>query len=885
MGWLTRAARVFRQRRLNAELDEELAAHLAEAVERGRSEQEARRALGSTLRHRERSRDFKLLPWLEALAADAVFGCRQLRKRPAATAAAIVSLGLAIGAVTTVFRLTDAVLLRKLPIAEPDRLWYLAGSIFDREGRRDWHDSFDYPTYRNYRALAGERADLILVGTAGPRDAVLEKDGAAEKVTRQYVSGNLFGAFGLRPTLGRLLGPEDDVRPGGHPVAVLSYTFWSRRFERDPAVLGRRFRLEGGEFEIVGVGPKDYVGTEPGEVTDVFVPAMMNTAALESPGWSWFRICIRARDGWTAEQTRQILEADFRREHEANLRNFRADTPRSVIDQYLGERLLLRSAARGASKLQRDYARPLLILGVLVALVLLVACMNVGNLLLAQATARSREMALRVSIGAGRGRLIQMVLVESAILALGGTALGTVFGAWAAPFVVSMLRMPEDPARLALLTGWREILFAASVAAIVTAVFGLGPALRASAAQPSAALKGGADPRARRRPMYAMLGAQIAFCMVVQFVAGLFVTSFATLATRPLGFSYDRVLTMDTKAARMESPGAWQQVADELRRQPGVESVGIASWAPLSGNGWRASVRVPGRPVEPRSPYCLEVSPGFLATMRIAMVDGRDLRVDDVAPQLKGRDPVAGVGVVNEAFARVFFDGQNPVGRWVDMSQGKDVSAPMQIVGYVRDAAYDDVREQIRPTMYLPLRPRDHFTFAVRTAGDPRSFAAGLRRAVSEARPGFQAVTVQPGSNFLRWRLLRERLLAALSAFFAVVALVLAAVGLYGTMNYAVTGGMRELGIRMALGARTRDVIRRVTAAPAGAVGLGLAAGLAGGVASGRLVEALLFGVKSTDWTAMAAPAALLLFAAAAAGVLPALRAARVDPARTLRGD
>jgi putative ABC transport system permease protein len=476
MGWLTRALRVFRQRRLNEELDEELASHLAEAMERGRPEPEARRALGSTLRHRESSRDFKLLPWLEALVSDAVFGWRQLRKRPAATAAAIVSLGLAIGAVTTVFRLTDAVLLRKLPVADPDRLWYLAESVVDGQGQRDWRDDFDYPSFRKYRALAAGKADLILVGGATLRNAVLVNGGDPEKMTRQYVSGNLFGAFGLSPTLGRLLGPEDDVRPGGHPVAVLSYTFWSRRFERDPNVLGRRFRLDGGEFEIVGVGPKDYVGTEPGEVTDVFVPAMMNTAALESPGWSWFRIWMRARDGWAAEQTRQVLEADFRRAHEENIRNWRADTPRSVIDAYLSGRLLLRPAAHGASQLQRDYGRPLIILGVLVALVLLVACANVGNLLLAQAATRSREMALRVSIGAGRRRLVQMVLVESALLALGGTALGTAFGSWAAPFVVSMLRMPEDPARLALLTGWREVFFASVVAAVVTALFGLGPA-------------------------------------------------------------------------------------------------------------------------------------------------------------------------------------------------------------------------------------------------------------------------------------------------------------------------------------------------------------------------------------------------------------------------
>ncbi len=428
MSWTKRFCNVFRQRRLNRELEEEFAAHIEEAIERGSSAEEARKAFGNVLQHREYSRDVRLLPWLDSLASDIVFGWRQLNKRRATSAAAVLSLALALGATTAVFRLVDAVLLRALPVAEPERLSYLATSFIDREGRPDYSDDFDYPTFRRYRDLVKDRADLMVVGMAARQDALLPSGGEPERINRQFVSGNVFGVFGLQPTLGRLLAPYDDLTPGGHPVAVLSYDFWTRRFARDPNILGKTFRIGNDRFEIVGVGPKGFIGTEPGELTDIFFPAMMNAQAINSPGWSWFRIWMRPRPGRTAEQVRQILQAGFLREQ---------------LEQ--GQRLLLLPAAAGASNLQRQYRRPLLILALLVVLVLLVACANAGNLLTAQAAARAREMALRVSIGAGRWRLIQLVLVESALLAAAASALGALFAGWSAPLVVSMLRMPEDP--------------------------------------------------------------------------------------------------------------------------------------------------------------------------------------------------------------------------------------------------------------------------------------------------------------------------------------------------------------------------------------------------------------------------------------------------------
>src|SRR6266511_1754861 len=413
MSWITHFANLFRQRRLHDELEEELASHIDEAVERSRSAAEARRAFGGALRYREQSRDLKLLPWLDALASDVVFGWRQRNKRRAASAAT-----------TAVFRLVDAVLLRTLPVAEPERLSFLTTRLIDREGRPDYRDDFDYPTFRKYRDLVADRADLMVVGIAARQDAMFPSSDEPEKIKRQFVSGNVFGVFGLQPALGRLLTPHDDATPGAHPVAVLTYEFWTRRFSRDPNVVGKNFRIGNDRFEIVGVAPKGFIGTEPGELTDVFVPAMMNAQAINSPGWSWFRIWMRPKPGWTPEQVRQPLQAEFLRDHEERVKSFDADTPRQVIDRYMSQILALMPAAEGASDLQKQYRRPLLILGVLVALVLLVASVNVGNLQTAQAAARAREMALRVSIGAGRWRLIQLVLVESALHAGLASALG-----------------------------------------------------------------------------------------------------------------------------------------------------------------------------------------------------------------------------------------------------------------------------------------------------------------------------------------------------------------------------------------------------------------------------------------------------------------------------
>lgn len=889
--WWARLSGFLSARRLEQRMRQEFEAHMEASTEdyiqSGLSPAEARRQarldFGPVESVKESYRDQIGFPAVSALGSDIVFGWRQLKKHPLASAAAILSLALAAGATTSAFRLVDALFLRNLPVSEPNRLFYLETTFVDREGRPDTLDEFDYPTFLRYRETLKNRAEIMVVGMSARQDLQFGADQDSERAWRQFVSGNFFTVMALKPAAGRLLMPDDDRAPGVGRVAVISYDYWTRHFSRDPKAIGRTFRMASGQYEIVGVGPEGFTGTEPGEVTDLFVPATMNVQALNSPGWSWFRTWLRPLPGITTEQIRQPLQQVFTEEQKGRISTLHTSTPQEQINRMLNQRILVQSAAAGASHLQRQYRQPLLILSVLVGLVLLVACANVASLLTAQAEARARELALRVSIGAGRGRLLQMLLVESLMIATAAAGLGMIFAAWAAPAVTSMLRVPADPVRMVLQTGWRELGFSLALALIVTILFGLVPALRASASDPIQALKGIRATSSRRPLMNSLLAAQAAFSVLVLFMAGLFVATFQSLSNRPIGFSPEHVLVLGTGAAKQAD---WSQVADRIREMPGVSSATAAGWPLLSNNHWTAAVRLPGRSDETKPPYFLGVTPGFFETMRIGMISGRDFRPGDETPRLNEQNQVVpGTGIVNEMFARVYFDGGNATGRVVHMLQGKDKLVPVEILGVVRDVAYGDLREAIRPTVFVPIGKRNNATLLVRTAADPLALAPSLRRAIGSAQSGLRVRNIELQENFVRWHLVRERLLASLSGFFALVALILAAIGLYGVLNSSVTQQRREIGIRIALGAQTSEVVKAATGSAAWMLALGGAAGLLSGVASSRLIEKLLFNVRGSDAAAVALPILILAGTAAVAGLHPALRAARTDPAETLRSE
>jgi predicted permease len=880
-------ANVFRGARVNRELDEEMEGHLAEAVERGRDAAEARRAFGSTMRHREESRDVKVTVWLDSLRADIVFGWRQLKKNKVTSAAAILSLALAMGACTAAFRLIDALLLRPLPVAEPERLHVVAFEGTGADGKLMTYDSCSYPMFERMREAVKEQAELIAVSYEDRVDLTYGSDQEMEKEYLQYVSGRMFGSFGLRPALGRLFAESDDLVPGANPYAVISYDYWTRRFGQDPKVIGRTFRIGDSAFQIVGVAEKTFTGTETGTMTSIFVPMMMkNPRTLASSNNFWMRTFVQPKASAAVELVQEKLRAVFHALQEERAKTFAWMPAEQRLKQFFDEKLLLEPAAAGRSSLQRDYKQALTILGALVALVLLIACANVANLMTAQAAARAREMALRVSIGAGRWRLVQLVLVESALRAFLAAIAGGLFAWWAAPFVVSKINPPDDPAQLLLRADWRILGFGLGLSLVVTVLFGLAPALRASAVKPASALKRGEDPHSRRRLGHALIAAQVMFCFLVLFVAGLFVATFDRLSHQPTGFSAERVLNLETVTRVAQPPAFWDQVAEHLRSAPGVESVAIVGWPLMSGESWIAFISIHGAPASDVFSDFLSISPDWIDAMKIPFIDGRDFRKEETFP------PAA---IVNQAFANQYFDGEDPVGKrfeTVDSRTGTRVG--FQIVGFVRDArSRDSMRLPIRPTAYVPFRavdaagalqPKNRGTFVVRTSvANPLALASLLRQEVPSARPEFRVNRVRAQVEINLARAVRERLLAMLALFFAIVALLLAGVGLYGVLHYSVLQRRREIGIRMAVGAQAGGVVRLVTLEVFAMVVVGAVGGLALGMISARYVEALFFQVKATDLTMLAFPSLAIVGVALLAALRPALHAVRIDPASMLR--
>jgi predicted permease len=881
MSLWSRITNVLRGDRLNREIDDELQSHIEEAIEQGRDPDEARRAFGPTLLRREESRDIRLVPWLDSLRADAIFGWRQLMKRKAISSVAVLSLALAFGACTATFRLIDAMLLRPLPVAQPEQLYALSHVGTAPDGQTRVFDYYEYPLLRQMRDVMRDQAELIGISHVQLTDLTYGSDQDTERAYLQWVSGWMFDSFGLRPALGRLLTENEDLQPGAHPYAVLSHDYWTRRFGRDPKVIGRALRIGKDLYTIIGVSGAGFTGTHPGTFTDIFLPTMMNSGVTHST-LSWVSIWVKLRPGVAAGPVREKLNAAFRTFRMERVKGFQG-WPKQRLNAFINVPLLLEPVGAGVSQSQREYRRPLITLGIVAMLVLLIACANVANLMTAQAAGRRREMALRVSIGAGSWRLLQLALVEGAWLAMLAAAIGGVFAWWSAPLVTGMISSAEDPIRLVLPFDWRVMGFGMTLAFGVTLLFGLAPALRAARVKPAVALKGGEDPSSRYRTMHTLIAAQVAFCFFVLFVTGLLVTTFDRLANQPAGFSSQRILVLDTVSPAAQPFTFWDQVMEHLRAVPGVERVALAGRPLLAGRFRFSSVSIDGAPTAEVPASLLEVSPGWLETMKIALIDGRDFRHGDRFP---------GVAIVNQAFAKQYFGGQNPVGKSFTRT-GERV--PVEIVGLVRDARDINMREPILPTAYVPFESigangsmgaRSGGTFIVRTSSsDPLSLAQTLHREIPRARSEFRVSSARAQAEIMESQMLRERLLARLALFFAAVALLLAGIGLYGVLTYSVVQRRREIGIRMAIGAQAGDIVRRVTASAFSAVVLGAIFGTALGMASVRYIETLLYQVKGTDPGMLMVPSMAIVAAACLAALPAVIRAVHIDPANTLRAE
>lgn len=888
MSLWSRISNAIRGERLNREIEEELQSHLEEAILSGRDPREARRAFGSMLRARETSHRIRVAGWLESMLADVRFGWRQLCRNKFASAAAVLSLALGIGSCVAAFRLMDALLWRPLPISGSSKLYVLSRmvTLFDGKHAEDGH--WATPDFNLMRDAVKDQADLIAISDADRTDIAWSTDDDMEKAHVAFVSGNMFSVFGLKPSLGRLLASSDDRGPSAAPYAVLSWDYWNRRFGNDPHALGKSLHIGNQIFEIIGVGPRDFTGTEKGTIADIFLPLNTNSLATQD-NVIWHRAFLMPKPNIDPnsdlEPLRQHLSAVSRAFEVQCSKCFR-DMPQAKIDRLLNKTLVFHPAGAGISDLQKDYRRLLGILGLLVALVLLIACVNVVNMMTAQVAARTQEMALRISIGAGRRRLVQLILTQSALLALLTSILGAAFAAWAAPFVLSLINPPDDPARLALPADWGVLLFGFGLFLLVALFLGLLPALRASAVAPIAALKGGEDPHSPRRLMRGGIAVQVAFCFLVLFLSSLFVASFQHLQNRPLGFSTDRLLLLETVADKGQLPVVWNQTVEALRATPGVNSVTISRWPLLGRIRINSDISINGAPPSPTPAFFLNVSPNWFSTMKIPLISGQDFRTEDTSP---------GVAIVNETFVKTFFPGQDPLGHTFERvaNQYRGTAGKYKIVGVTPDVPYDDLRETSRAVFYAPFdeidsksapKPVEFATFAIRTEGEnPLLLAGSLRQVIAQQHNGLRVSNITTQLDLVRDQTIRERLIAMLAAFFATVALLLAGLGLYAVLNYSVLQRRREIGIRMAIGSSRAGIVRLVTSDVSLAIALGGCAGVTMGFGAARYVKSLFYQVKATDADMIALPTCAILLTALVA-ILPAvLRALHTDPTEILR--
>jgi putative ABC transport system permease protein len=889
VSWMRRVANVFRSERLDREIDEELRAHLDEAHEAGRDETEARHALGSPLKLRDETHDARVVVWLDSLRADATYGWRRLAHNKITTAAAILSLGLAIGACTAAFRLTDALLWRPLPVAAPHELYVVTSSAIGYDGKPQTSEYLPYRLIERFRDASGADAEVMPISFVAHERIKFSGSAAEENVRLQYATGAMFASFGLKPAVGRLLDARDDRAPNEHPntppYAVISYDYWKRRFSSDPNVVGRMFQFEDRAYEVIGVMDGPFTGTEPGKMVDIFVPMAMNPYVDEMLQVS-SEFFVRVKPGTNLEQLRAKLQAASDG-YFLDLMNSTTGTPEPYKQSLLNQHIGLEAAPAGYSRFQSEKRRPLAALGVLSLLVLLIACVNVANLMSAQSAARARELALRVSIGGGRRRLVQLVLVECAWIGIAAAALGAAFAWWAAPRVVAMINPRENPVRLALPADWRVLAYLAGVTFLVTLLFGLAPALRAAKVDPASALKGGEDPHARRKLMSALIAAQVAICVFVVFTAGMFVMTLARLTHRPLGFSADRLLTISVESRDGRPAQTWLNAADELARQPGVQSAALSDLVLLSHSEYITTVTLKGQKPSQTFARFLSVSPSWWHTMNLPIVAGRNFTANDVPPRAV---------IVNEAFASTYFAGSNPVGQTIEAIDGTSKQIDTTIVGVAKNACYSTLRQCAIPVEYLPFQDnpdadadaRYHrsATFLIKTdAQNPLALGNSLREELSRIAPELRVTKIRTQQEIIDAQTIHERLLSTLATFFAVVALLLAGIGLYGVLNYSVVRRRREIGIRIAVGAQPANIARTVIATAFAMVIGGVAAGLAAGAFAVRPLQALFYEVKPTDASALALPAALILGAAVLAALPAVIRAMKIDPVILLRAE
>jgi len=889
---------LWKRRQLERDLADELAFHLAMREEKKGGG--ARRAFGNVELVKEDLRDQWTFRAVENFWRDLRYAARMLRKSPGFTLVAILSLGIGIGGNTAIFSVVDAILLRSLPVRNPEQLrlvlWTgqkgaptdLAQAYATRgsSGGRVV-SSFPYPTYEQFATQVPQFSDLMGFVLSG---VMVNAGPASHPAGVGLVSGNFFSGLGVGALAGRTLTPEDD-RENAPLVAISSYRYWERHLELSPEAVGRVIYANGRPLTIVGILPHEFLGVQPGHVPDLYLPiahvGILNSKWLNrlDADIAWVQMVGRMRPGASEQGAIAALSSVMRRSagaHE-NKRETTGEPWRPVLEE----------GARGIQVL-RDGALPtLVILSSVVGMVLLIACANLANLLLARGVARRREIAVRLSIGAGKWRLIRQLLTESLLLA--GLGAGT--GLTLAPPLTKLILNVAVNGRLHLVDAHadgRTLLFTASAALATALLFGLMPALRATRVDLTPALKDGSSGPQRRGSHWGVSGiliaGQVALSMLLLTGAGLFARTLFNLSSIDPGFQVQRLLLFEVDGSRSGYQGEkllsfYENIQQKVAAIPGIKSATLSDIALIQGSNSSENVAIPGYiPKDGRLPISYVVRAGrrFLTTMGIPILIGRDLDSRDV----KG---AARAGVINEKFARDFVGHENPVGRFFYFGDGKNPRTEdrVEIVGVCKDAKYDNLRNEIPPTVYLSYLQAHEYdtgmTYELRTAMPPMAIAGAVQRVVAGIDRNVPVGEMRTQEEQIRQTLGTERMFASVVGSFGVIAALLAAIGLYGVMAYAVTRRTNEIGIRLALGAGRGDVQWMVLRESLWMVAAGLAVGIPGALAVTRYVQASLYGIKPNDPASFVAAGVLMVTVAAAAAWIPARRAARVDPMRALR--
>jgi putative ABC transport system permease protein len=832
--------------------------------------------------------------------SDLRLAVRGLRRNPLFAAVAILSLALGIGANTAIFTLIDQILLRKLPVKEPDQLvmLYQQGIHMGSNSGTRMHS---YPLYQDLQQKAAPLSEVLCRRLF---DASVSVDNSTERVEGELVSGNYFTMLGVKPAVGRVFNSrEDDQVYQGHPVAVLSYGYWATRFAKDPSVVGRKILVNHYPMTIVGVSAEGFAGLDPTRSPQIRVPIQMKPMMMPEATWmqmgnrrsKWVQVFARLKPGYTIETAQPALQTLF-----TQIRAYEMTLPAAKDwsaynrAQFMKGRMLVAKAETGFSSLRNDFSIALVVLMCMVGLVLLIACANVANLLIARAFMRQKEIAVRLSLGSSRGRLVRQLLVESLVLSTAGGALGLFLAYALTGWLLALVPQQGQPLLISPSPDPRILIFTIVLTAFTALVFGLLPALRASRPDPWTTLKdtigsvAGAGGSLFLRK--GLVVAQVALSFLLLFGAGLFVRSLQNLKTADTGLALENLLTFQLSPALSgytDERGQifYERLLEKLRSAPGVTSAALAAVPLLAGDEWDSSMAVEGHQAkdgEDMQAFMNAVSPGYFQTMKIAILEGRDFRRSD-AKEITGESGEPGVAIVNQSFARHFFPGRSAVGRRLGWGGGPRSKLSIEIVGVVADSLYEGPREGVHRQVFVPNYGKNSGVFYVRSAIPSSSAFTMVREAVRQLDSSMPVYAMKTVEGQLDETLLTDRLIATLSAGFGALATLLASIGLYGVMAFVVARRRRELGIRLALGAQPGFIIWIVMREVLLLLAIGLAVGVPAAMGLGRYVASQLYGIEARDpaialWTIV-----LLALVSAAAGLIPAQRAGRIDPILALR--